>query len=108
MIEAGDKLAVTAISVAEFYRGIPPGHRRRWDEFFGALTYWDISRAAARHAGTLRYGFDRQGVPLSITDTLIAAVALEKDATLVTNNLKHFTPIKELALLPLHPEGQKE
>jgi predicted nucleic acid-binding protein len=100
MIAGGDEVAVCAIQVAEFYRGIPPANRQRWDEFFEALAYWEISRAAATQAGVIRYDFDRTGIVLSLTDTLIAAVALERQATLVTNNLKHY-PMKGIQLLAL-------
>ena len=100
MIEAGDDLGVCAINVAEFFSGVPPDQRAVWDEFIGSLYYWDITRDAARRAGHFRYSFARQGSALSTTDTLIAAVALERGATIITNNVKDY-PMSEVRLLPL-------
>ena len=53
----------------------------------------------AKEAGRYRYEFTRIGTTLSATDSLIAAVAIANDATLITNNLRHF-PMPEIRLLP--------
>ena len=100
LIAGGDEIAVCPINVAEFYAGIPPDQRPDWDTFFRALGYWHISREAARQAGSIRYDFARQGQPLSTADTLIAAVAQEKGAVIVTNNVKDF-PMPGIRLRPL-------
>ena len=103
-IAAGDELSVCAIQVAEFYRGIGPADRENWDAFFSTLTYLDISRQAARQAGIVRYEFDRRGLPLQLTDTLIAPAALEEGVTLVTNNVRHYESIEGVRLLRLSAE----
>ncbi len=100
IIENNDDVGVCAITVAEFYTGIPPETRTVWDEFMQSVTYWDISLNAAMKAGKDRYFFARQGISISTTDALIAAVAHEQDAILVTNNIKDY-PMKDLILLPL-------
>ena len=100
MIESGDELGVCAINVAEFFSGIPSDQRASWDEFIGALQYWDIAQEAARQAGFFRYDFARKGRQLSTTDTLVAAVACQRGATIVTNNVKDY-PIREVRLLSL-------
>lgn len=46
----------------------------------------------------MRYDFARQGQPLSVADTLIAAVALENEALLATHNPKDF-PLSNLTLV---------
>lgn len=101
MIEQGDDVGVCAINIAEFYTGIPPEKRRVWNEFITSLSYWEISREAAIQAGQDRYHFARQGISISTTDALVAAVAREKAATLVTNNIKDY-PMEGITLLPLH------
>jgi hypothetical protein len=50
-------------------------------------------------AGQWRYDFARQGVTLHIADALIAAVAMEEEASLITANLKDF-PMSGLQVLP--------
>jgi predicted nucleic acid-binding protein len=42
----------------------------------------------------------RKGATLSLTDCLIAAVAIHNQLTLMTDNVKHF-PMKQLVLYPL-------
>ncbi|MBI3961776.1 MAG: type II toxin-antitoxin system VapC family toxin [Deinococcus sp.] len=100
MIEDGHELAVCAVNVAEFYAGLSPAQRPGWDEFVGALQYWEITWEAARQAGIYRHDFARKGVALSTADTLVAAVAEEQRAVIVTNNVKDY-PIGGLRLLPL-------
>ena len=99
-IDGGDELGVCAINVAEFYAGLPPQQRALWEQFLGALQLWEITRDAAIQAGIWRYDFARQGVTLTTTDTLVAAVTQEQQAVLVTNNLKDY-PMSGLQLLPL-------
>jgi predicted nucleic acid-binding protein len=100
LIESSDQLAVCLISVAEFYVGIPPEHPAVWDGFIEALTYWEGTSVAARDAGSLRYALARQGVTISTTDAIIAAIAREHQAVIITDNAKDF-PVQGLALLSL-------
>lgn len=100
MIQTGDEVGVCAINVAEFYAGVPPEKRALWDAFVDALGYWEISRAAARQAGCFRYDFARRGQVLSTTDALVAAVAQERGAVIVTSNVKDY-PMPEVQLLSL-------
>jgi tRNA(fMet)-specific endonuclease VapC len=102
-IENGEEVGVSPINVAEFYSGLAPTQWDVWDEFFEPLILWPISLHAARKAGRFRYDFAREGVSLSTTDTLVAAVALEHRATLVTSNVKDY-PMDEVELLPLEDE----
>ena len=100
MIQEGDELGVCAVNIAEFYAGIPANQRAVWDEFTGSLQYWDTTIEAARQAGQFRYHFARQGKILSTTDTLMAAVALDHQAILVTNNVKDY-PMGQIQILPM-------
>jgi|SRR3954451_10564870 len=99
-IDGGDELGVCAINLAEFFAGLPPQQRTQWEQFLSALQLWEITSAAAIQAGIWRYDFAHQGVTLSTTDTLVAAVAKEQQAIIVTNNLKDY-PMSGLHLLPL-------
>jgi predicted nucleic acid-binding protein len=97
LVEAGDELGVCPVNVAEFYTALEPSQYRLWDEFFAALGYWPISPDSARQAGVWRYSYARHGTPLSTADTLIAAVALEQAAVLITGNVKDY-PMPELQM----------
>jgi len=103
LLRNGEEMGVSPVNVAEFYTGLTPSQWEVWNEFFEPLLLWPISLAAAKQAGRFRYDFARQGVTLPTTDTLIAAVALEQRATIVTSNVRDY-PMDEVALLPLHGE----
>jgi predicted nucleic acid-binding protein len=100
LIQGGDVLGVCAITIAEFYAGIPPENRLLWDEFFASLTYWGITREAAAAAGVDRYELARKGLSITTADSLIAAVAKEQHAIVLTSNTKDF-PIEGLTVQSL-------
>jgi tRNA(fMet)-specific endonuclease VapC len=102
-LQNGEEVGVSPINVAEFYSGLAPAQHALWDEFFEPLLLWPISLDAAKRAGRFRYDFARRGISLSTTDTLVAAVALEQRATIVTSNVKDY-PMDEVVLLPLSEE----
>ena len=99
---AGEDLGVNPISIAEFYAGLTPGEHPDWDEFFASLTFYPISYEASIQAGKWRASFRARGIQLSTTDTLIAAVASEVGAIVLTSNVKHF-PMQVRVLDPRAP-----
>lgn len=99
-IDGTDIVAVCAISIAEFSAGLTREQAARAESFLTSLTYWDISRHAASHAGQDRYSFARAGISITTTDALLAAVAREYAATLVTSSLKDF-PMEDVSLLSI-------
>jgi predicted nucleic acid-binding protein len=101
-IANGDELGVTAINVAEFYSGLGPENEPSWDELFELLEYWPVSRQAARQAGRWRNAHARRGHTLTTTDCLLAAVANERAAVIVTNNVKDYT----MAEVKVQPPGK--
>lgn len=103
-IDGTDVVAVCAISVAEFSSGLTPDQAARAQRFLALLSYWDIGREAAMRAGQDRYSLARRGLSITTTDALLAALARERRATLVTSNLKDF-PMQGLALLSIR-EGR--
>ncbi len=99
---AGEDLGVSPISITEFYAGLTPVEHPDWDEFFASLTFYPISYEASIQAGKWRASFRAQGIQLSTTDTLIAAVASEAGAIVLTSNVKHF-PMQVRVLDPRTP-----
>ena len=49
-----------------------------------------FDREAAEVYGPLRAELERQGRPLAAPDLQIAAIALSRDLTLITGNVRHF------------------
>lgn len=89
-IDGDDLVAVCPISVAEFFAGLTLEQATQWQGFIEALAYWDVSREAAMRAGQHRYAFARSGHTITTADALIAAVAQERAATVVTGNVRHY------------------
>jgi predicted nucleic acid-binding protein len=87
---AGEELGICPITVTEFYSGLEAVEYPQWDEFFATLTFCPISFNAAIQAGKWRASFRARGIQLSTTDTLIAAVAVEIGAVVVTSNTRHY------------------
>lgn len=83
-------LAVTALVVGEVMGGTRLHDRARLLRAFALLEFWETTFDDAVRAGTMRYDLARQGFVLHLADSLIAAVALREDATIVTRNAKDF------------------
>jgi predicted nucleic acid-binding protein len=100
LVTSGHRLACCPINVTEVYTGMRPKEQAKTDAFLTSLEYYPITFPAARLAGELKQQYSRKGRTLSVTDSLIAAVALHYGFTLLTDNTKDF-PMKELSLYPL-------
>jgi predicted nucleic acid-binding protein len=104
LVAGGDVLGICPIQLTEFYGGLSAQERRQFETFISGLRYWAISPVAAIRAGTYRYDFARQGFTISVNDAITAAVAWDEQATVITDNAKHF-PMPEVATLSLR--GQR-
>jgi predicted nucleic acid-binding protein len=97
LLAAGHTLACCTINVIEVYAGMRPRERAATEAFLHNLEYYNITWKVAERAGTLRYHWAHKGHTLSLPDVTIAAVALEHNLTLLTDNSRHF-PMPELRL----------
>lgn len=100
MAATPDEIGVCAVIVAEIFAGAAPAERPIWQRFFRGVTHWEITPHAAEQAGIYRYTYARQGRALATVDSVIAAVAIDIGAVLITGNVKDF-PMPGLTLLPL-------
>lgn len=66
------------------------------DAFISHLDVLDWTKAAADHYGDIRALLEAKGCPIGNMDLLIAAHARSLDATVVTNNVKHFRRVPRL------------
>lgn len=104
MIEADDEIALCPITVAELYSGLSDKNRTIWESWLMALPYWSISIGAAMRAGTYRKTASEAGRTISVTDSLLAALAYENNATLLTSNIKDY-PMKDVRVLSLREKA---
>jgi predicted nucleic acid-binding protein len=100
LLSQGDLLGCCAINVSEVYAGMRPKEEDKTDQLLQSLEYYKIDWNVARLAGLLKRDYAKKGSTLSLTDTTIAAIALEYNLTLITDNVKHY-PMPELKLYPL-------
>jgi predicted nucleic acid-binding protein len=99
---SGDEVGVCGVIVAEFFASLPRGERPRWLNGLRLFEFWDISQAAALRAGTYQADFREAGRTLSTTDALIAAVAWDQDAVLLTADPEDF-PMTDIEVRLLRP-----
>jgi predicted nucleic acid-binding protein len=100
LLSQGDMLACCAVNVSEVYAGMRPKEESRTEALLQSLEYYDITWDVARLAGLLKRDYSKKGQTLSLSDTKIAAVALEYNLTLITDNVKHY-PMPKLKLYPV-------
>ena len=100
LARAGHTLATSTLNVAEVYAGMRAGEQAATETFLGALDCYELTGSAARLAGTLKSQWARKGRTLTLADTIVAAVALERDCVLMTDNRRDF-PMPELNHYPL-------
>jgi tRNA(fMet)-specific endonuclease VapC len=95
LVRRGHALATTALNVAEVYAGMRPEEEPQTEAFLDALECYELTGTAGRLAGSLKYSWARKGRSLTLADTIIAAIALERRCTLLTDNRRDF-PMPEL------------
>ena len=100
LVQQGNVLACCPINVTEIYAGMRPKEEVQTTRFLTSLDYYPITFPVARLAGELKRGFGKKGITLSVTDSVIAAVAIQYRLSLITDNIKDF-PMKDLQLYPL-------
>ena len=100
LVNEGHHFSTTALNIAEVYAGVREEEAALTASFIDSLECHGLTASSGRHAGMLKNIWSRKGHPLSLSDTIIAAIAIENDCTLVTDNRKDF-PMPELKLYPL-------
>ena len=96
MYEAGDDPIVTSVTNAEAWAGQRGPAVADIEEFLRYFEYVHAGPETARLAGTWRAVARGNGRTLDITDALIAATALDIQATVLTRNVRDFalTPVR--------------
>jgi predicted nucleic acid-binding protein len=99
-LERGHDLACCSVNITEVYAGLRVGEEPKTADFLNSLECLPVTPEIAREAGLLRRDWQKKGITLSYTDVTIAAVAINNEIPLLTDNRKHF-PMPELQIFPL-------
>ncbi|NKB72076.1 MAG: PIN domain-containing protein [Candidatus Latescibacteria bacterium] len=96
-----DSLCISIISIAELQYGVERSRSKKLNQsvltdFIARLTVHPWNMAAARQYGQLRTDLEQKGPPIGNMDLLIAAHALSRGDTLVSNNLREFERVENL------------
>lgn len=103
-LEKKHTTGICAIEIVEFYYGLQPGQITTWKEFLNSLHFFELTKEIAFQAGTWRYQYARLGKQLSVSDSIIAAIAKEYNLTVVTNNIKDY-PVPGIKILSLQTKN---
>lgn len=96
-------IGLSALTVAELQYGVqkssqPDQNQQALDQFLLPLTSIPFDEQDALAYGQIRATLEAQGLPIGAVDTLIAAQAVRYNLTLVTNNVREFARIPNLAI----------
>ena len=100
--EAPGSIALSSISAAELAFGVTKSGSDKNKEalalFLAPLTLLPFDESVIWHYGVIRTQLEKQGTPIGQMDTMIAAHALSKRLTLVSNNVAEFERVPDLHL----------
>ncbi|MBS7251864.1 MAG: type II toxin-antitoxin system VapC family toxin [Candidatus Freyarchaeota archaeon] len=96
IIECNEDIATTSINLHEILYGLQKYAKPVKDILL--LRVIDYTKRDAELSAELELKAERMGTPVSRTDTMIAAIALNRRATLFTFNVGHFNPLSAFGL----------
>jgi len=95
----GRALATTAITAFELWAGArTKKHAGAVATLLGAMTILPLDEGGAQRGGDVRRELVGAGQDIGMADCLIAGICLVNDATLLTNNWRHFERIAGIRL----------
>jgi predicted nucleic acid-binding protein len=90
---------LSSLTIAELYAGVREGKERTLlDEFSKQFPIISLDYAQAKQGGLYRRQYSKSH-NIGMIDALLAAIAIDKNLTLITKNLKHF-PMLQNVLSP--------
>ncbi len=94
------ELAISSITVFELLRGENVDEEPYWRQLFGQMRILDFDYACCNEAARIYKSLRASGQSIGVEDVLIAAVSLTNGLRLATGNLRHFSRVAGLTLLP--------
>ena len=97
-----DEVCISCVTEAGLLYGAMKRNSRRLTQkanlFCDLIPSIDWTQSTAKIYAGLRTELEAQGKPIGSMDMMIAASALAEDATLVTNNVAHFSRVRGLKI----------
>ncbi|MBA3384752.1 MAG: type II toxin-antitoxin system VapC family toxin [Actinobacteria bacterium] len=87
---AREWIGASEITRFELLAGLRPGEEKETEQFSSELGWVPVTEPIARQAASLARRYRGSHGGIEDVDYLIAATALELDATLMTTNVRHF------------------
>lgn len=97
-----DQINISIITFYEIVGGLK--HKKadqqiqEFEEFISNNNIIHISEDSARQSADVYADLKQRGLIIGTSDILIAGIALDNELTLVTNNEKHYAPIRGLKI----------
>lgn len=103
-ILAGDKIVICSVVYYEVMRGFdqtkPPTRRRiKFDQLYSETEHITLDDETAGIASKIYRYLCKRGQKIEDDDIFIAAITLANDATLITDNTKHFDRVPDLKVI---------
>ena len=93
------RLCATAVTAFELWAGCKkPQHVAIVESLLAALTILPLDSSSARRAGEISRLLEQSGQTIGMADSLIAAIAIENRAILITRNRSHYDRVPGLKL----------
>ncbi len=93
------RLCTTAISAFELWAvAKTPQQAATIETLLAAITVLPLDISCARRAGEILRELERKGDTIGMADSLIAGIAIEHDAILISRNRKHYERVAGLKL----------
>lgn len=101
-LSIGD-IGISSVTLAELSYGVEKSqyknqNKEALNEFALPLEILHFDEKAAFHYGIIRANLEKKGIVIGAMDMMIAAHAQSMDLTLVTNNGREFTRVKDLSI----------
>jgi tRNA(fMet)-specific endonuclease VapC len=102
-IDKGEQIAMTSINVYEVLKGLKYRNNltkeKQFMEFLKNIVVFTLDSTAITEAADIYSELRKTGNPVGDADILIAAVVISNNGTLISNNARHYTHIKNLRLV---------
>lgn len=83
-------LAISTLTHLEIFQGMRSGEAEATGAFLDGLTSVSVDVSIARRAGKILGELRSKGISVGMTDSVIAATALQFGVPLLTNNVQHY------------------